>query len=424
MKIGHIIFTVILAAGAGVLFGRLLFGGHARHNHAAEQVSGSETRIWTCSMHPQIRQEQPGKCPLCAMDLIPVTTAETGSETIAGNAVGMSEEAVALANIQTTIVRRAKPVKEIRMYGIIKSDERRLRSLSSHVGGRIETLSVNFVGETVRKGQAIAEIYSPDLLNARQELLEALKLKTEQPALLNAAREKLRHWKLSDRQIAEIEQTGKASPVTKIYAGASGTVIAKKVEQGDYVGQGDALFDLADLSSVWAIFDAYEQDLPYLKTGDRVEYTLQTLPGKTFSGRISFIDPILDKTARTAKIRVETANPRLELKPEMYAAAVVKSALQDNENEIIIPKTAILWTGRRSIVYVKQPDAHSPVFKLREIELGTALGDAYVVLSGLEEGEEIVERGAFTIDAVAQLEGKPSMMNLNSGAATHENRKN
>ncbi|GHT60346.1 cation transporter [Bacteroidia bacterium] len=409
MKTKYILYGLILAAG--IFLGWLFFGSHSKHENSEHVHTESEAQIWTCSMHPQIRQDHPGKCPICAMDLIPLKTQGTSTENIDPDAIQMSEEAVALANIQTTIVSRSNPVKDVRLYGIIKPDERLLRSLVSHVSGRIETLAVNFTGETVREGQVIAKIYSPDLLNAQQELLEAKKLEATQPALLNAAREKLRFWKLSDNQIAEIEQTGKTSPITNILANASGIVIDKKVEQGDYVNQGGVLFDLADLSSVWAMFDAYEPDLPYLKIGDKVEYTLQTLPGKTFSGKISFIDPILDKTTRTAKVRVETANPRMELKPEMYANALVKTTLKHQGNEIVIPKTALLWTGKRSIVYVKQPDTDLPVFKLREIELGASLGNEYVVLSGLSDDEEIVTNGAFVIDASAQLEGKPSMMN-------------
>jgi Cu(I)/Ag(I) efflux system membrane fusion protein len=404
---------LILSVGVGIFIGRLMFD-----NQATEQVSEHRPQTWTCSMHPQIRQDHPGKCPICAMDLIPITTGETGAENIPPDAIRLSNDAVALANIRTTPVGRTAPVKKIRLYGIIKPNERLQRSLVSQVNGRIESLSVNSAGETVAAGRLIAEVYSPDLLNAQQELLEAKKLEAAQPALLNAAREKLRYWKLSNRQIAEIEQTGKVSPVTSIYADAGGVVIDKKVEQGDYVSQGSVLFDLADLSSVWAVFDAYEQDLPYLKTGDRVEYTLQTLPGKTFSGNISFIDPILDKNTRTAKVRVETANPHRQLKPEMYANAIVNAGLTHSGNEIVIPKTAILWTGKRSIVYVKQPGMDVPVFKLREIELGTSLGEEYVVLSGLGEGEEIVTNGAFVIDAGAQLEGKPSMMNLSPAVET------
>jgi Cu(I)/Ag(I) efflux system membrane fusion protein len=344
------------------------------------------------------------------MDLIPVRTTG-GAENTDPDAIQLSEEAIALANIQTTIVSRSNPIKEMRLYGVIKPNEQLLRSQVSHVGGRIEKLIVNTVGENIRAGQAIATIYSPDLLNAQQELLEAQKLAATQPALLNAAREKLRLWKLTDSQIAGIEQSGVASPTITITADVSGIVTAKRVEQGDYVNQGSVLFDLTDLSSVWAVFDAYESDLPYLKTGDKVEFTLQSLPGKTFSGKISFIDPILDKTTRTVKIRVETANPKLELKPEMYANAIIKASLKSHGDEMVIPKTAVLWTGKRSVVYVKQPDIDLPTFKLREIELGASLDEEYVVLSGIRDGEEIVTNSAFAIDASAQLEGKQSMMN-------------
>jgi Cu(I)/Ag(I) efflux system membrane fusion protein len=171
------------------------------------------------------------------------------------------------------------------------------------------------------------------------------------------------------------------------------------------------LFDLVDLTSVWALFDAYEVDLPHLKTGDKVDFTLQALPGKTFSGKISFIDPMLDRTTRTAKVRVETSNPKLELKPEMYANAVINASVSGFAEAVVIPKTAILWTGKRSIVYVRQQGVGSPTFMLREIETGADLGDAYIVLSGLNEGEEIATGGVFSIDASAQLEGKRSMMN-------------
>jgi len=346
------------------------------------------------------------------MDLIPLkTSGSISGESIDPDAVMLSEEAAALANIQTTRVSRSNPLKELRLYGTIQANQSLLRSQTSHVSGRIEKLFINFDGETVRAGQVIATIYSPDLLNAQQELLEAVKMKATQPALLAAAREKLRLWKLTDPQIAAIEQSGEASSLIDIEAETNGVVVDKKVEQGDYVNQGSVLFDLADLSSVWAVFDAYEADIPYLKTGDRVEYTLQALPGKVFSGRISFIDPILDRTTRTVKVRVETANTEFQLKPEMYATAIVKASLKQHADEVVIPKTAVLWTGKRSIVYVKQPDSDMPVFTLREIALGPSLGDSYVVLSGIDEGEEVVTSGVFSIDASAQLEGKRSMMN-------------
>ncbi|GHU67424.1 cation transporter [Bacteroidia bacterium] len=397
-----IIFALIL--GLGLTYGC--------KNSSEKNDEQHEHQIWTCSMHPQIRQDKPGKCPLCGMDLIllhnegAINRAPTDSD-----AITLSEEAVALANIQTTVVGvlHATPTHEIHLFGTIQTDQRRLRSQTAHVSGRIEKLSVNFEGETIRAGQVVAQIYSSDLLNAQEELLQAKKL--ENPSLLNAAREKLRQWKLTSTQIANIEKSGKVSPVVDITATSSGIVTAKKVEQGDYISPGAVLFDLADLSSVWAVFEAYETDLPYLKTGDKITYTLQALPGKTFSGKIAFIDPMLDKTTRTAKIRVETTNRKGELKPEMIVDATVQAALPQSGNAIVIPKTAVLWTGKRSIVYVKQADKEMPTFRLREIELGSSLGDAYVVVSGLNEGEEIVTNGAFTVDASAQLEGKSSMMN-------------
>jgi Cu(I)/Ag(I) efflux system membrane fusion protein len=409
-------FFNVLAIASGLFLGWLIFRGPSEYRKPEENVQAEESQVWTCAMHPQIRQDNPGKCPLCAMDLTPLKTAspESGQNTDPG-AIQLSEEAAALAGIRTTVVRRGNPAREIRLYGTVQSNEQLLHSQVSHVGGRIEKLLVNFTGENVRSGQVIASIYSPELQNAQQELLETVKLKERHPALLEAAREKLRRWKLSDEQISVIEASGEVPPLTDVTANTDGIVVAKNVKQGDYVSPGSVLFSVADLSSVWIMFDAYETDLPCLKTGDHVEYHLQALPGKTFSGKITFIDPILDKTSRTAKIRVETSNPEMQLKPGMYANAVLKASPGDKQDEIIIPKTAVLWTGKRSIVYVKQPESDIPSFQLREIELGAVLGDSCVVVSGLYEGERVVTNGNFTIDASTQLEGKRSMMNTPEG---------
>ena len=420
----HPYFRYGLILLAGLFLGWLLFSGGNRkqspqQTDAVEEAHDheAESTIWTCSMHPQIRMDEPGDCPLCGMDLIPLQTTGTGDASIDPDAIQLSAEAAALANVQTTVVSRQNPVKEVQLYGTIQVDERLSQSQTSHVSGRIEKLFVTFTGESVRRGQPIASIYSPELLSAQQELIEAVKMQDLQPALLQAVREKLRLWKLTDAQIARIEQSGEVSPLIDVVATTGGIVIAKNVNQGDYVNTGTVLFDVANLSQVWAVFDAYESDLPFLKVGDRLEYTLQSLPGKTFSGRISFINPILDPSTRTAKVRVETANPRMELKPEMYANALIDAPLKQYNNEVVIPKSAILWTGKRSIVYVKQPDTEIPAFMLREVELGPSLGDAYVVLSGINDGDEIVTNGAFTIDASAQLAGKRSMMNDEAGRA-------
>ena len=384
---------------------------HEGHSHDLVQ---DETGVWTCSMHPQIRQDKPGKCPICAMDLIPVRKGSGGGENSDPKAIQLSEEAAALADVQTSKVSRKNPVKTVRLYGKIAPNEQSLQSQTAHVGGRIEQLNINFTGESVRAGQTLAVLYSPELFTAQQELLEAIKMK--QPALIQAAHEKLRLWKMTNAQIEAIEQSGSVSPLVEIKANVSGIVMTKRVNQGDYVASGAVLFDIANLSSVWAMFDTFEVDLPFLNRGDQVHFTLQALPGKTYTGRIAFIDPIINPSTRTARVRVEVPNSHMELKPEMYATAEVSAPLQGYKDRITVPQTAVLWTGKRSIVYVKQPDTSTPTFLMREVELGPSLGNAYVILKGLSEGEEVVTNGVFSIDASAQLEGKQSMMN-NDGEA-------
>ena len=383
---------------------------HDTHGSSHDLVQ-DESGVWTCSMHPQIRQDKPGKCPICGMDLIPLKkNVISGGDAVSDpDAIRLSDEAMALADVQTTRVSRSNPVKQVRLYGKIIPDERSLQSQTAYVGGRIERLDIEFTGETVRAGQTLATLYSPELFTAQQELLEAVRM--QQPALVQAAREKLRLWNLTDAQIDAIQYSGQASPMVEIKSNTNGIVIAKRVNRGDYVSQGSILFDIANLSRVWAMFDAFEVDLPFLAKGDRVEFTLSAFPGKTYSGRISFIDPILNATTRTARVRVDVANPTLEMKPEMYATAQVAAPLKGYKDRIVVPQTAVLWTGKRAVVYVRLPDTDTPTFRMREVTLGPALGGAYVVLDGLSDDEEIVTNGVFSIDASAQLEGKRSMMN-------------
>jgi Cu(I)/Ag(I) efflux system membrane fusion protein len=343
------------------------------------------------------------------MDLIPLVQSNTSS--VDPESIHLTGDAAQLANVLTTVVSRQKPVKEVRLYGKVQADERLLQSQVSQVHGRIEQLTVNFTGESIVKGQVLAQIYSPELINAQQELLEAAKIKQTQPAIYEAAKEKLRQWKLTDNQITTIEESGTAQNTVDVLSNTSGIVTAKRINIGDYVSQGTVLFEITDLSKVWILFDAYESDLRFLRKGEKISFTLQALPGDNYTGNIVFIDPVIDPTTRVAKVRVETGNQSGKLKPEMFATGIVSSSPEKFQNEIIVPHSAVLWTGKRSIVYVKQPGTNEPVFKLREIELGPDLGESYVIISGLSEGEEIVTSGTFSVDAAAQLEGKPSMMN-------------
>jgi len=399
-----------LVALFGIFIGWLFF--HFPHNTKEKQIytiQENKGTIWTCAMHPQIRMSAPGNCPICGMELIPLKKDNT--QAIDPDAIHLSKEATQLANVLTSVVTHQKPIKEVRLYGKVQADERLLQNQVAHIPGRIEKLFVNFTGEGVHKGQILAIIYSPELVTAQQELLEAARTKQSQPEIYEAAKEKLHQWELTDSQIINIENSGKVQDDFEVISNTSGIVIARRVNNGDHISQGTVLYDIADLSKVWVMFDAYESDLPFLRTGDKLTFTVQALPGINYSGEVIFIDPVLDPVSRVAKVRVEINNTAGNLKPEMFATGIVKADLEEYSNKLVIPRSAVLWTGKRSIVYVKQSGTDEPVFKIREVELGPMLGTSYVIISGLSDGEEVVTQGTFNVDAAAQLEGKPSMMN-------------
>lgn len=406
---------VLIAATAlvvGIGLGYWLFSeeaGVSQKEAVVEEAESSTT--WTCSMHPQIRQPEPGQCPICGMDLIPLSEDEEEGEMLA---VKMSETAARLANIQTMRVGKENAAKTIRLNGRVQPNERLVKTQSAHISGRVEQLLVNTTGEQVRQGQLLAQVYSPELISAQRELLQAYAIRESQPALYEAAREKLRALRITQNQIEQIVESGKVQETLGIYADRSGIVLDKMVNVGDYLDRGEALFTVADLSKVWVVFDAYESNLSFLDEGDQLEFTIASLPGQQFEGKITFIDPVVDSQTRTAEVRVETENPNNRLKPEMFATATVEARLGKGE-QLVVPKSAVMWTGERSVVYIKTPDTDQPSFLLREVKLGLALGKSYVIEEGLEAGELVVINGTFTVDAAAQLAGKPSMMNPSAG---------
>ena len=394
----------------GLFLGWLLFHPNNKPVNEPKAAVDGKKQIWTCSMHPQIRLEKPGKCPICGMDLILLNQSSGAKEDT--TAVHFSKEALELAHVSTSVVSRQKPTKEVRLYGKIQADERLMQNQVAHISGRIEKLMVNFTGEPVRKGQLLAMIYSPDLITAQQELLEAAKSKQSQPEIYQAAMEKLMQWMLTDKQIAQIERSGKVKTNFEVYSNTSGIVTNKRVNTGDHVSEGTVMFDVANLSSVWVLFDDYESDLPFLNVGNTVSFTVQALPGANFSGNIKFIDPMIDPNTRVAKVRVEIGNAGGKLKPEMFANGIVRASLDQYKDKLVIPRSAVLWTGKRSVVYVKQSSTNEEaLFSMREVELGPVLGNSYVILGGLKEGDEIVTEGTFNVDAASQLDGKQSMMN-------------
>jgi len=412
----YIAIAIIIGLGAGWL----IFGNGSSDTMANKDISDmsdqhdhsgeSADQMWTCSMHPQIMQPEAGDCPICGMDLIP---AEAGAEGLAANEIKMTENAMALANIQTTIVGNAETSDEdgmISLSGKIAANEENNTVQSSYFKGRIEQLNVNYEGQQVNRGQLLATIYAPDLVAAQQELITAASLKESQPALYKAVRNKLKNWKLSDTQINAIEESGTVRENFPIYATVSGTVSEVMAAQGDYVNQGELIVKLSNLNSVWAEFDAYENQIAQFNVGQKINITTNAYPNKEFEGTISFIDPILNNATRTVTVRATLQNRDDLFKPGMFVTGKVKGATQTMENTLSVPASAVLWTGERSLVYVKT-NPNEPVFEMREVTLGNRSGETYQVSAGLNNGDEIVTNGTFTVDAAAQLQGKKSMMN-------------
>jgi Cu(I)/Ag(I) efflux system membrane fusion protein len=275
----------------------------------------------------------------------------------------------------------------------------------------VEALFVNTTGEKVSKGQAIARLYAPDLILAQKELLQVASRKELNPGLYRAAISKLRSFELTQDQIDKIESSGEVRDNITVQADYSGIVTEKHIDLGQHVMAGDPLYTLADLSRLWVVFEAYESDLSFINKGDTIEFSVAAVPGETFAGTISFIDPVVDPISQITRIRVEISNNNDIFKPEMYVKGRITSQTSGAGDEIIVPKSAVLWTGERSVVYVKTADRDN-AFRVREVLLGNDLGDSYVIRSGLSAGDIVVTNGTFAVDAAAQLAGKYSMMNL------------
>lgn len=410
------IILISISLTVGLLAGYLIFN-YTSYNSGKDTSEAKdendptevETQMWTCSMHPQIMQAEPGKCPICGMELVPT---ESGVGGLSLNKIEMTENAMALANIQTSVVGSQVNNEEhtLSLSGKIVTNEETNTVQASYFDGRIEKLHVNYEGEEVRKGQLLATLYAPSLIEAQQELLTASTLKEEQPELYKAIRGKLRLWKISNSQIDEIERTGIIRDNFPIYATVSGTVAEKLASEGDYVQQGQPILTVSNLNTVWAEFDAYEGQISEIKKGQEIEIIADAYSNQHFSAKISFIDPFLNKQTRIVKVRATLKNTNQILKPGMFISGKLESHGKSDKEEIYVPASAVLWTGKRSIVYVKS-DPDRSIFEMREVTIGNKVGDTYAVIDGLGRGEVIVTNGTFTVDAAAQLQGKKSMMN-------------
>ncbi len=448
-----LVLLFALAAAAGAAWWR----AHSSSGAGADAGVAAKTTKYFCPMHPTMVSDTPRDCPICSMRMVPMeeepatavaapangkkviwrstmnpneTSDRPGKDSMgmdmvrveveekaeAGPSVVQDRVAVRipyqkqqLIGVKTTTVTRAPFRRTIRAVGRVAYDETRLHHVHTKIAGYIERLYADATGEGVRKGQPLLEIYSPELLASQQEYLIALGARERTAGsslpgiagsgeeLVASARRRLELFDLTDAQIRELETTRLPKRTITLYAPSSGIIVKRNVTHGERIGPETALLDLVDLSTVWAIASVYEYELPFVQLGQRATMALTYLPGKTFEGRVSLIYPALDPATRTAQVRVEFPNPRLELKPDMYADVVLEADLGER---LSVPPSAVIDTGVRSLVFVDQGEG---LLEPREVRIGLRTDEAYEVLSGLAEGEKLVTSGNFLIDSESKL---------------------
>ncbi|MEZ4433721.1 MAG: efflux RND transporter periplasmic adaptor subunit [bacterium] len=462
---------VLIVLALGWLLGRCSApeASPAGHAHGTAEGMAAEATVYTCSMHPQIRRDAPGLCPICGMELVAAGAAGAAPDP---RTLTLSPHAAALARIRTAPVERREVERTLRLVGKIAYDPTRLHDITAWFPGRIERMFVDYQGMRIREGDHLYEIYSPALVAAHEELRVARRaldrlgaasetVRESAARTLDAVRSKLRRWGLSKRQVERLEGQGRAPDRVTIYAPAGGVVIEQAKLEGSYVETGTRLYRIADLDWVWLEAWAYEQHLPWIRFGQAVTFRVEAVPGRVFEGRVAGVDPYLDDAVRAARVRISVQNADGLLKPGMFAQVTLAGALageghlmepalagkwvcpmhphviEDGEGRcpvcgmrlveaealgyglpdpdapppLVIPRTAPLLTGARAVVYVEEPDAPEPTYTGRVVELGPEAGEWYVVEAGLTEGERVVVEGAFKLDASLQIEARPSMMN-------------
>jgi Cu(I)/Ag(I) efflux system membrane fusion protein len=417
-------------------------------------------------MHPQVRMEKPGRCPICGMPLVQQKAAAPGATEGEAPSLQLSEHALAMANVETAPVERRALSRRLRAVGKVQYNESALATVTAHVDGYVERLFVNFTGVEIKAGDHLAELYSPSLFVGEQELLLAVRDGLAQYVELSTA--KLKRWGLTDQQIDDLVRNKKATDLVTLYSPISGTVIEKAVLQSSAFKAGDVLYRVANLDTVWVYLDVYEYDLAWVRHGQRVALTTEALPGRVFGGVVTFVQPVLDEQTRTVHVPVHVDNTGHALKPGMFVSAVISADLaadglaaptgvegkftcamhpQVVREEpgacpvcgmgltripgapagpttgpalpLAVPATAVLDSGTRQIVYVERGRG---LFEPREVTLGPR-GDEFVpVLAGLREGERVATRGGFLIDSQFQITGRPSLLypgGLAAGAGAH-----
>lgn len=420
---------VLWIGGLGLLLaGGLSMGAYLIYQkYAGPQGHGPTPtkQLWTCSMHPQVLKDEPGQCPICHMDLVPVKQHQSapganneGGKQMTGMATATTGEKLLIRvepavvqklGIQTELVKRIAIKHELRAIAHLEFNEKNQTIINSRVDGWVEKLYAQFTGQTVRRGQALASIYSPQLVSTQEEYLQLYKrlqevkgtaMEKDTETLVAAARRRLKLWNISSGQIAAIEKTGKVSRTLTLYSPYSGVLVGKHVVQGARVKEGTDLFKIIDLSTVWAFVHIPEKDIPFVKLGMEGEMIVTQIPGKKFKGQVSFIFPYMDPQTRDLKVRVSFANHGFQLRPGMYATLLLQSSLSGKH--LVVPMSAVIRTGERSLIFVYAGDG---VFEPREVQAGVVAGSNQIqITDGLKEGEAVVVSGQFLLDSETSIQ--------------------
>jgi Cu(I)/Ag(I) efflux system membrane fusion protein len=402
-----------LVAGVG---GTLVLrpSAHSDHDHGTASASSTKKQMFQCPMHPQIIQDHPGTCPICGMDLVPMNgggTAVAGMEDHA--AVTIDPERQQLIGLHVERVVEGTVSGEFRALGRVVVDETRVRKVNVKVEGFVEKLFVDFVGKPVAKGQPLFSLYSPEFVSAQREYLLALQtqkalsggsLQGSGGELLESARRRLGLWDVPKETIDHLEKTGEVQKALTLRSPISGVVTVKNVMEGARITPVDILYEITDLSHVWVQVDVYEAELGRAKVGTMAEMTTQASPGRTFKGRVVFVDPVMDPKTRTARARVEFPNPAGELKPEMFGEVVLKG---QGRKGMVIPLDAVLDAGTTKVAFVALGEGR---FEPRAVTTGTSVGEKVEILSGLKVGDEVVVRANFLVDSESRLKAALAQM--------------
>jgi len=384
-----------------------LFLGGCSKTDSKSSGQESVAVLYTCPMHPSVVSDHPGACPICGMTLVKKSAiaAATNAEMESLQRVSLSPMQRILANVATQVVRRTTLHKTISLVGVVATAESHQANVSARFRGRIEKLHVNYTGEIVKKGQPLFELYSPDLVTAQQEFLLALDAKQ----ITESLRDRLsQHFGMTNEQIADLERAHKVQNTVQFNSPISGTVLAKQVQSGQYVDEGTTLYQLADLSKVWINLDVYEKDVRYINVGQLVHISNEAYAEEEFSGRVTFIDPVMNPETRTVRVRTEFSNALGKLKPNMFVKATVSLPIAKT---LVVPSSSVLFTGNRSVVWV---EVEPNMFEPRDVTVGSGTDEAYEILSGVAEGESVAISGGFLIDSESALR-QPTYTNAHAG---------